>query len=165
MRRTFLAALITAIFAVAIPAAFAAANFHYANASINKSTGDLAVSFKLSGLGNTITSADISLNAAGTAEYSCINRGGNHPSASNKENVNGPVTGGGTFPVRNGSVTGTITASPVGPGSFSCPGGQTLYLTAVSYSGMQVSSDAAGGASTAASPDTISLSGLRIPVG
>jgi hypothetical protein len=165
MRRVHVLALITAIFAVAVPVALANANFHYANASVDKSTGDLAVSFKLSGLGNTITSADVQLTAGGTAEYSCINNGGHHPSATNKETVNGPVSGGGSFPVRNGSVTGTITASPVDAGNFSCPGGQTMYLTAVSYSGMTVSSDAAGGASTAASPDTISLTGLLIPVG
>jgi hypothetical protein len=165
MRRTYFVALITAIFAVAIPVAMAAANFHYANASINKNTGALSVSFKLSGLGNDIATADVSLTGSASAEYSCINGGGNHPKAANKENVNGPIASSGTFPVRNGSVTGTLTAGPLSQGDFSCPGGQTLYLTAVSYSGMGLSSNAAGGASTTASPDTVSLSGLLIRVG
>jgi hypothetical protein len=163
MRRLFFVALITAVF-VAIPVALAAANFHYANASVNNS-GALSVDFKLSGLGNALGTADVSVNANGTAEYSCINNGGKKPSAANKESVQGPVTGGGTFPVRNGSVVGTITAGPISPGDFSCPSGQSLFLTAVGYSSITVSSTAGGGASTPASPDSLSLTGLHIAVG
>ena len=51
----------------------------------------------------------------------------------NKETVSGPVTGTGTFPVRNGQTTGSLTAGPPGPGNFSCPSGQSLVLAFVSY--------------------------------
>jgi hypothetical protein len=72
--------------------------------------------FKEAGLGNTLTVADISCSADATAVYQCFSNGGNHPQAGNKETVGGPVSNDGTFPVRNGQTTGSITVSPPGPG-------------------------------------------------
>jgi hypothetical protein len=150
---------------VAVPAALAGnPNFHFANASVSSSTGALSVDFKLTGLGTTVTSADISLTSGASAVYQCWNNGGNHPKAGNKEAVNGPLATSGSFPVRNGQVTGTITAGPLSAGSFSCPSGQSLFLESVSYSTITVATTEAGGASTTASPDTISLTGLHIAV-
>jgi hypothetical protein len=98
------------------------------------STGAYHVSnFKEAGLGTTVSTESITLSADASATYACINGGGNHPSAANKTTVTAPVSNTGSFPVRNGQTTGSISAGPPGPGSFSCPSGQKLVLAAVSY--------------------------------
>src|SRR5438552_14794514 len=99
-------------------------HFLIANASVSGT--NLVCSFKEAGLGNTVTTERVTCSADATAVYECINGGSNHPKAANKETVNGPVSSPGTFPVRNGSVTGSITVGPPSAGSFSCPSGQTL---------------------------------------
>ncbi len=137
-------------------------SFHYANASVSSTTGALSVNFKETGLGTTVTTATIQLNADATADYQCWNNGGNHPKAGNKETVSGPLVSSGDFPVRNGQVTGTITAGPLGPGSFSCPNGQSLFLMGVSYSNISVTDVTENDGPFAASPSSVSLSGLFI---
>jgi len=104
--------------------------------------------FKEAGLGNTATTEVVICSADATAVYACLNGGGNHPKAANKATVNGPVSGGGTFPVRNGSTPGSITVGPPGAGSFSCPNGQTLVLASVCYADVTLTG-AAGDAATA----------------
>jgi hypothetical protein len=115
------AALVVMLAAAAVAVADSP-HFIRASATIDNS-GQLVCSFKEAGLGNTLTSADISCAADATATYQCWNKGGNHPQAGNKETVGGPVSNGGSFPIRNGSASGSITVSPPGPGAFSCPGG------------------------------------------
>jgi hypothetical protein len=111
-------------------------HFISASASVNDA-GSLVASFKEAGLGTTVSTENITLNiSSASATYACINGGGNHPKASNKETVTEPVTATGTFPVRNGQTTGSISAGPPGPGSFSCPSGQSLVLSFVSYTGV-----------------------------
>src|SRR6266542_871967 len=137
---------------VAVPDAQAASpHFLRARASINDS-GQLVCSFKEAGLGNTLAVADISCSADATAVYQCFNNGGNHPRAGNKETVGGPVSGGGEFPIRNGSASGSITVDPPGPGDFSCPSGQSLFLQEVSYTNIVLSGEGA----TADVPGTLS---------
>ena len=41
--------------------------------------------------------------------------------------------GSTTQTARNGRVSGSISAGPPGPGTFSCPGGQRLVLADVTY--------------------------------
>lgn len=119
--------------AIAIPTALAdSPHFISASASIDNS-GNLVCSFKEAGLGTTLATEHVSCAADATAVYACLNGGGNHPKAANKETVSGPVGGGGDFPVRNGQTTGSIPVAPPGPGSFSCPNGQSLVLASVSY--------------------------------
>jgi hypothetical protein len=157
--RRILFVLASAVAVVGMTAAVAladSANWHYANASISSTTGDLTVTFKETGLGTTVTTETVTVSADGSASYQCWNNGGKHPKAGNKETVNGPVSVPGTFAVRNGQVTGTITAKALdvlGPGSFSCPSGQSLYLESVSYSNISVDGQAG---SFAASPDSLS---------
>jgi hypothetical protein len=127
---------------VAVPAQADSPHFLKASASINANTGALVCSFKEAGLGNVPT-ADISCSASATVVYQCFNNGGNHPKAGNKETVNADVSAGGTFPVRNGQTTGTITVPPPGPGSFSCPNGQTLFLQSVEYDNVTISGQGA----------------------
>jgi hypothetical protein len=137
MRSTFLTRallVLTAVVAVglssATPAFADAPQFHAASSSVN-SAGALVVSFDERGLGNG--DIDYALTADATAVYACINGGGNHPKAANKETVNGDVSGGGSFEAKNGRVTASLSAGPISAGSFSCPGGQRLVLASVSY--------------------------------
>lgn len=136
-------------------------HFLYANASIDGS-GALTVAFKDAGLGTGVSSVNVTLDAFASAEYQCWNNGGNHPKAGNKETVEGPLTNTGSFPVRHGQVTGSLTVGPPSQGSFACPSGQSLYLMSITYSNITVS-DATGN-STAATPDSISSGPIKIPV-
>jgi hypothetical protein len=81
----------------------------------------------------------------------CLNGGGNHPKAANKETVSGPVSGGGAFPVRNGQTTDTISVGPPGAGDFSCPNGQTLVLASVCYANVTLTGE--GGDTALATPN------------
>jgi hypothetical protein len=154
MRRVLIVlAAAFALAALAAPAALAdSPHFIKASASLDQS-GNLVCTFKEAGLGTTASTEAVTCSADASATYACINGGGNHPKATNKETVNGPVSGGGSFPVRNGSTTGSITVGPPGPGSFSCPSGQTLVLASVSYTNI-VLQGAAG--DTASVPGTLS---------
>jgi hypothetical protein len=128
-------ALLTALFILALSVSAALADsphFISASASVN-SAGSLVATFKEAGLGTTTTTEKITLSATASATYACINGGGNHPKAANKETVTEPLSNSGEFPVRNGQTTGSISVGPPGPGAFSCPSGQSLVLSFVSY--------------------------------
>ena len=158
MRRTTIVSLFVFVLATMTAGTLWAdsASFHYANAS--PSGLQLSVSFKESGLGNSgFASVDIAVNANATATYQCFNGGGNHPQAANKETVSGPVTGGGQFPVRNGSTTGTITVSLPGPGSFSCPSGQKLVLQSGTFSNITISDLTESDGPVSTTPDFIAV--------
>lgn len=115
-----------------------AANPHFVSASASLSGKNLVVSFKEAGLGdNQLISYLATANA--TAQYACFNGGGKHPQATNKEQVSGPVSAGGTFSSgKNGQISESLTIAPPGPGSFSCPNGQRLVLTYVAYTNVQI---------------------------
>jgi hypothetical protein len=131
------------------------AHFQYANSSINSNTFALEVAFREVGLGSTTSTEHVTLTVQDAkATYECINGGGKHPRAANKETVSSSLDTTGTFRVRNGQTSGTISAGPPGPGGFSCPGGQRLVLDSVSYSGIYVTGPS--GDTREASPDPIS---------
>jgi hypothetical protein len=133
--RKLLAAMTVIAGLAAVPAAQAASpHFLFANNSIDTSTGALNTSFKEAGLGTGTTSVGITLTADATATYQCYNKAGNKPQGVPKTSGPSGVSGSGNFPVRNGQTTGTLVAGPLGPGTFSCPSGQRLFLDAVSYS-------------------------------
>jgi len=108
-------------------------HFITAKATADATTGSLICSWKEAGLGdNQLIS--YTCTAEATAVYVCVNRGGANPSAANKETVSGPVSASGTFSSgKNGQITASLTATPPGPGSFSCPPGQSLEIASVSY--------------------------------
>jgi hypothetical protein len=136
-------------------------NFHSATSSINSTTGALSVSFKETGLGSTVSTDQITLTVDNaTAVYQCFNNGGNHPKAGNKETVSTSLTTTGTFPVRNGQTTGSISAGPPSQGAFTCPSGQSLFLQSVTYTGITVTG--AAGDSLGATPDPISSGPIHI---
>jgi hypothetical protein len=139
------AVIVVAMMVLGVPQAVAdAPKFHSAASSVSNS-GALLVSFDERGLGNE--NVDYTVSAQADATYACINRGGKNPSAANKQSVVSPVAGGASFEPRNGRVAGTISAGPPGPGSFSCPGGQSLVLADVTYTGI-VLTDTTNGVST-----------------
>lgn len=136
-------------------------HFQSANNTINTSTGALTTSFKEVGLGTGASTVAITLTVnTATANYQCFNNGGNHPKAGNKETVSSSLNTSGSFPVSNGQTTASLTVGPPGPGNFSCPGGQSLFLTLVTYSGITVSNNGAN--SFGATPDPISTGPILI---
>lgn len=117
--------------ALAAPPQTSGAHFMSASGSID-SNGALVVTFDEAGVGTS--SITYTLTSDATATYACINGGGNHPKAANKETFADDVTGGATFEPKHGRVTGTVRAGPLSQGSFACPSGQRLVLASVSYS-------------------------------
>jgi hypothetical protein len=91
---------------------------HFVSVTATRSGDSLIVSGKEAGLGNE---AQVHIVVSATAE--CINGGGKHPKAVNKEDVSSE----GTFPVQNGkadfSLTLTATFSP------SCSPPMTVVFT------------------------------------
>ena len=112
---------------------------------MTRGSGALTVSFDERGLGNE--NVDYVLTADATAVFACINGGGNHPEAANKETINSEVSANGTFEVKNGRVQASLTAGPPSAGSFSCPKGQRLVLASVTYTNI-VLTDTTNGVST-----------------
>jgi hypothetical protein len=106
------------------------AHFFSATASVNDA-GALVVSWDEAGLGNE--NINYTLTADSTATYACINNGGNHPKAANKETVAGSVSTGGSFQAKNGRVQASLTAGPLQDPTFTCPSGQTRILAKVTY--------------------------------
>jgi hypothetical protein len=132
VRSAILAVLATLAGAVmfAAPASADAPKFHSATTSVSDA-GALVASFDERGLGNV--NIDYTLTADATAVFACINGGGNHPQAANKETVNSEVSAAGSFEPKNGRVVASLAAGPPSAGSFTCPPGQRLVLASVSY--------------------------------
>jgi hypothetical protein len=136
-RRIAVVALVFVAFALIAQQALAVSP-HFVSASARLSGTNLVVSFKEAGLGtNQLISYTASADA--TATYVCVNKGGGNPSASNKTTVSGPVTASGEFSSgKNGNVTASLTLSPPGPGSFSCPPGQSREIAQVTYTNVAI---------------------------
>src|SRR5207249_4670344 len=113
-----------------------AASAHFLKCSKSAQGNNLVVSFKEAGLGNEVTC--ISVRATATANYACINGGERNPSAANKRTIVAPTVASDCFTPHNGSINGSLTLTPPGPGDFSCPPAQTLVLQSVSYSNVTV---------------------------
>jgi hypothetical protein len=143
LRLSLLAAAITSL-AFAAPALADAPKFHAATSSVNND-GALVVNFDERGLGNE--NIDYTLTADATALYACINGGGKHPQAANKEAFEGQVSGGGSFEPKNGRVVASLATGPLLAPQFTCPNGQRRVLAAVTYTNI-VLTDTTNGAST-----------------
>jgi len=139
MRRSWFAVLVLAVATAALmfgagtaTATSGAHFFHNASKSSISDSGALVVSWDEAGVGQQVVNYTLSTDASAT--YACINGGGNHPKASNKETFNGPLSSPNTgFLPENGRVKGSLSVGPLSSGSFSCPSGQTLVLACVSY--------------------------------
>ena len=126
-------ALVASAFAVAAlafaPAALAAP--HYVTGPTATVSGNsLTVSWKAAGLGNTVESADFSLTGTADVTSQCFTRSGNPVQGVPKsETVDVNVTG--TFDVRNGQTTGSLTVSPLS--TLTCTGSQVVRILSVSF--------------------------------
>jgi hypothetical protein len=134
MRRLLVAVSTTALLCLfAGPALASTSGAHFMSATDSvDSSGALVVNFDEAGLGNA--NIDYTLTADATATYACINGGGNHPKAANKETFNADLSTGGTFQAKNGRVRASLSEGPISAGTFTCPSGQRLVLASVSYS-------------------------------
>lgn len=144
LRIILLATALVAAMAFAASASADAPKFHSATSAVNNA-GALVASWDERGLGNT--NIDYTLTADASAVYACINGGGNHPQAANKETVNSEVSAAGSFEPKNGRVQASLSAGPPSAGAFSCPKGQRLVLASVSYTNI-VLTDTTNGVST-----------------
>jgi hypothetical protein len=150
----FLAVCVMASFTTAVARAQSPHYVQGPTAALNGANA--VVSWKEAGLGSIAPPAVVTYtaSASGSATYACINKGGNHPAASNKENVNGPVSSTGAFPVsKSGTVTGSLSIEPP-PSTLDCPGGQAEQLACVSYANIALTSSAQGTA-VAATPSSL----------
>ena len=123
-------AAVFAVFGASSAWATSGAHFFFANSAVNNS-GALVVSWDEAGVGQQ--TVNYTLSADATAIYACINGGNNHPKASNKETQAGQVSAGATFTPQNGRVKQSLTAGPLSAGAFTCPSGQQLVLSKVTY--------------------------------
>ena len=103
MRRLFAATSVLAVAAIVAPAAWAGSP-HFINSafSISRSDNTLTVSGKEAGLGD-----EAQIHVVLSATALCINGGGKHPKAVNKESVNAA----GDFPVQNGKADFTLSVT------------------------------------------------------
>jgi hypothetical protein len=132
-----LAVLACASFAFWTAAASATSGAHFFSDTSASVTDNGALSIFIDEAGVGQQTDDFTVAWTATADYGCINGGGNHPKAANKSTA----TGGGSssFPESpiNGRVRATVTVDgtpPAPTNGFTCPSGQTLVLADVSYS-------------------------------
>jgi hypothetical protein len=90
----------------------------------------LVVSWKAAGLGNTVTSVDFNLTGTVTTTSQCFTKSGNPVNGVPKsETIN--VNATGTFPVRNGQTTGSLTISPIS--TLTCTGNQHVSILSAAF--------------------------------
>ena len=131
MRRIlFIFAAVLATSALAVPVAFADSPHYVKGPTATVSGNSLTVSWKAAGLGYTTTSANFELTGTVTTTAQCYTKSGN-PVNGVPKSAETPVEESGTFPVRNGSVTGSFTISPLSP--LTCTGSQHVVILSVSY--------------------------------
>jgi len=132
MKRLFLPLIgVLAVAALAFaPAAVAASPHYVVGPNVTTTTNSLTVSWKAAGLGNTTTAADFSLTGTINTSSQCFTRSGNPVQGVPKqETIN--VNATGTFDVRNGQTTGSLTVSPLS--TLTCTGNQQVRSTINSY--------------------------------
>jgi hypothetical protein len=122
------AVLVTA--ALAAPAAFADSPHYIKGPTATVSGNSLTVSWKAAGLGNTVSSVNFALTGTANVTSQCFTKSGNPVNGVPKsEQVDVNVTG--TFPVRNGQTTGSLTVSPLS--TLTCTGNQHVEILSVSF--------------------------------
>ena len=129
MRRYLL--LLIGVGALALASTAVAASPHYIRGPDATVSGNsLTVSWKAAGLGNTIDSVDFALTGTADVTSQCFTKSGNPVNGVPKsETVDVNVTG--EFPVRNGSVTGSLKVEPLS--TLQCTGNQQVRILAVSF--------------------------------
>ena len=124
-------AVVIGVGALALASTAVAASPHYIRGPDATVSGNsLTVSWKAAGLGNTTESVDFSLTGTADVTSQCFTKSGNPVNGVPKsEQVDVDVTG--TFPVRNGQVTGSLTVEPLS--TLECTGNQRVVILDVSF--------------------------------
>ena len=123
--------LAVGIAALAFAPAAVADSPHYIKGPTATVQGNsLTVSWKAAGLGNTTTSVDFSLTGTANVTSQCFTKSGNPVNGQPKSEVI-DVNVTGTFPVRNGQTTGSLSVSPLS--TLKCTGNQEVRILAVSF--------------------------------
>ena len=138
--------------AFALAAAVAqAAMFAWSNLSATVTRTGLRVAFTETGLTAGAT-AHYAATSDVAANFVCVNRGGNTPSAANKRTAwNGTVHGSATLTANaSGSVTGGVNIRVPTPSGFGCPRGQDPRLSSATFTNVQLT-DTTNNASTGVS--------------
>jgi hypothetical protein len=131
MRRILLVLAVTlGTAAIAVPVAFAASPHYVVGPNVTIANNTLTVSWKAAGLGNTATSVDFALTGTVTVTAQCFTRSGNPVQGVPKTDTN-DVNATGMFDVRNGSVTGSLSVSPLS--TLTCTGSQQARILSASY--------------------------------
>jgi hypothetical protein len=129
-RMLFVLAAVFATAALAVPAAFADSPHYIKGPTATVQGNSLVVSWKAAGLGHTVTSVDFSLTGTVSTTSQCFTKSGNPVNGVPKsETVD--VNATGTFPVRNGQVTGSLTVSPIS--TLTCTGNQEVRILSASF--------------------------------
>jgi hypothetical protein len=139
-KSSFVILVVTGLLALGATTASATSGahfFHKASTSSVNNAGALVVAWDEAGVGQDTVFYTLAADASAT--YACINGGGNHPQAANKQTFNGPLSTPSTgFQPQNGRVQGSLSVGPLSSGGFSCPSGQRLVLACVSYSNISL---------------------------
>jgi hypothetical protein len=107
---------------------------HYVNGpTATVQDNSLVVSWKATGPGNTVTSADFALNGTVSTTSQCFTQSGSPVNGVPKSETNN-VNQTGTFPVRNGQTTGSFTVSPLS--TLTCTGNQHVVIQSVHFDRM-----------------------------
>ena len=114
------------------------------------------------GLGNPDSDVSYVASATAAARYQCVNRGNNCPAASNKEDVLGNVSVGGTFDVdKNGRISESLII-PAPQATLVCPGNQRVGVVSAVFTNIQLT-DVTNNISSATNPSSLSYNAPECP--
>jgi hypothetical protein len=115
---------------LAVPAAFADSPHYIKGPTVSVSGNTLTVTWKAAGLGNTTTTVDFALTGTINVSSQCFTKSGNPVNGVPKqETVDVDATG--TFDVRNGQTTGSLSVTPLS--TLTCTGNQEVRILSISY--------------------------------
>lgn len=131
MKRLLVVPLIVAAALVMVAGVAQADSPHYIKGPTATVEGNsLVVSWKAAGLGNTVTSVDFALTGTVNTTSQCFTKSGNPVNGVPKsETIN--VNATGSFPVRNGQTTGSLTVSPIS--TLTCTGNQQVVILSAHF--------------------------------
>lgn len=129
--KTLAVAAIAFFVALVMAGPASAASPHYVKGpTVSVGANSLTVSWKAAGLGNAIATADFALTGTVTATAQCFTKSGNPVNGVPKTDTT-EVNATGTFDVRNGQVTGSLSVSPLT--TLTCTGNQQVRILSVDY--------------------------------
>jgi hypothetical protein len=130
MRFLLALAAACAVAAMAVPAALADSPHYLKGPTASVSNNTLTVSWKAAGLGNTTDSVNFTLSGSANVSSQCFTKSGNPVNGVPKSETTA-INATGTFDVRNGQVTGSLSFSPLS--TLTCTGSQEARILSVSF--------------------------------